>query len=177
MLGIPYIPPVQSKASLSAISSTGLVTISFTEDMRVLNFTKKATASNEPEKEPVKEGSRLLADDINKILDTKVVTGDYSDPNNIKFSWDVVAMEKRKLELQLNFEKPLYVSTEEEPEYLEVQLMDVNMFISEEFLPLATATNEDGEDDGELLLRRKIPKQLPSSEADLIAMQALNTAA
>ena len=111
---MPPPPPVPPEASLSAISNTGLVTISFTKDMRVLEFIKKATANNEPVKEPVKEGSRLLVDDINNIIDTKVVSGGYSDSFNIKYSWDIVAMEKRKLEIQLNFDKPLYVSTEEE---------------------------------------------------------------
>ena len=52
------------------------------------------------------------------------------------------------------------------------------MFISElEGLPLVTEIDEDGEYDGELLLRKEVPKQLPSSEADLIAMQTLDTAA
>ena len=129
--------------------------------MRVINFNKKETAKNEP----VKEGSRLMADDIGKIIDTKVIVGDESDPNNIKYSWDVVSMDKRKLELQLNFESPLYISTEDEPEYLEVQMLNVNTFISEEGLPLETATDEDDDDD-KLFLKMKIPKQLPPSDAD-----------
>ena len=114
---------------------------------------------------------------INDILDTKVVVSDDSDPKNLKFTWDVVAMYKRKLELQLNFEKPLYVSTAEEPEYLEVRLLDTYMFISEEGLPLVPTDEDDEDDDRELLLRKKIPKQLPSGEADLVAMQTLDSAA
>ena len=108
-------------------------------------------------------------------MDAKVIIGEESDPNNIKYSWDVVSMEKRKLELQLNFEDPLYISTEEEPEYLEVKMLNTNQFISEEGLPLKTANDND--DDDQLLLRMKIPKQLPPSGADLIAMQALDSAA
>ena len=115
-----------------------------------------------------------MAENINELLNTEVVGGNDSNPNNIKFSWDVVTMEKRKLELQVNFEKPLYISMEEDPEYLEVKMLDVNMFISEEGLPIVTTTDENDEDD-ELLLRMKIPKQLPPGEADLIAMQALET--
>ena len=118
-----------------------------------------------------------MADDIGKIMDTKVIIGNESDPNNIKYSWDVVSMDKRKLELQLIFESPLYISTENEPEYLEVQMLNVNTFISEEGLPLTTATNEDDNDDDQLFLRMKIPKQLPPSDADQIAMQTLNSAA
>ena len=37
-LGIPYVPPVPPEASLSSISNNGLVTISFTKDMQVLDF-------------------------------------------------------------------------------------------------------------------------------------------
>ena len=58
--------------------------------MQVLDFTEKATTKNT---------GRNMANDINHILDSKVVIGGESDPENIKFSWDVVAMEYRKLEL------------------------------------------------------------------------------
>ena len=53
-------------------------------------------------------------------MDAKVIIGEESDPNNINYSWDIVSMDKRKLELQIDFESPLYISTEDEPEYLEV---------------------------------------------------------
>ena len=52
--------------------------------MQVLDFTEKATTKNT---------GRSMADNINHILDSKVVIGGESDPENIKFSWDIVAME------------------------------------------------------------------------------------
>ena len=74
-------------------------------------------------------------------------------------------MDKRKLELKINFNDPLYISTEDEPEVLEIKILDVNHFISDpEGLPLVT--NKDDE----VLLTKKIPKQLPNGEADLMAM-------
>ena len=53
---------------------------------------------------------------------------------------------------------------EEEPEELEVQLL-VDKFFSEDDLPLQTSEESD-----KLLIRMKIPKQLPKSDADLAAM-------
>ena len=84
-LGIQYVPlppPVPPKASLSSISNKGLVTISFSEDMRVLDFTQKETEKNES----VKEGSRFMTDNIDKIMDAKVIIGEESDPNNVNYS-------------------------------------------------------------------------------------------
>ena len=79
-----------------------------------------------------------MNDDITQIFEAEVVVGAYSDPNKINFTLSEVTMEKRKLELQLNFEDPLYISMEEEPEELEVKLL-VNRFISEDELPLLTS--------------------------------------
>ena len=95
--------------------------------MRVLDFTKKETEKNES----VKEGSRFMVDKIDTIMAAKVIIGEESDPNNLNYSWDIVSMDKRKLELQIDFESPLYISTEDEPEYLEVQMLNVYQFVSE----------------------------------------------
>ena len=45
-------------------------------------------------------------------------------------------MDKRTLELQVEFEKPLYISMETEPNYLEVIIRDGSLFLSEDVLPL-----------------------------------------
>ena len=109
-------------------------------------------------------------DDITQVFETKVLIGAYSDPSKVKYTLSEATMEKRKLELQLNFEDPLYISMEEEPEVLEIELLDFNKLVSaEEGLPLQTS-----EDDGDkLLFRMKIPKQMPKSEADVVAMQTI----
>ena len=54
-------------------------------------------------------------------------------------------------------------------------MLNVYQFVSEEGLPLETEGDDD--DDGQLFMRMKIPKQLPPSEADQIAMQTLDSAA
>ena len=51
-------------------------------------------------------------------------------------------MDKRTLELQIDFEKPLYVSMEAEPNYLQVTVRDGSLFISEDGLPLNTSNND-----------------------------------
>ena len=74
-------------------------------------------------------------------------------------------MDARSLELKFNFNDPLYISTADEPEVLEIKILDVNHFISDpEGLPLVT--NEDDQ----LRLTKKIPKQLPNGSADVVAM-------
>ena len=57
---------------------------------------------------------RTLSDDTkstDKIIEANILVGEDSDPLNIRADWQIVNMEKRSLELQLNFEKPLYIST------------------------------------------------------------------
>ena len=45
-------------------------------------------------------------------------------------------MKTRRLELQLNFDKPLYISSFKEPEILEVKIKDTQQFVSTDGLPL-----------------------------------------
>ena len=45
-------------------------------------------------------------------------------------------MDKRSLELQINFENPLYISMDAEPNYLKVIIRDGSLFLSEDGLPL-----------------------------------------
>ena len=54
----------------------------------------------------------------------------------MEYSWKVVKMAERYLELQIDFKSPLYISTEEEPEMLEIIISDGSMFLSTDWLPL-----------------------------------------
>ena len=45
-------------------------------------------------------------------------------------------MDKRKLELQIDFEKPLYISMETDPNILQVIVRDGSLFLSDDGLPL-----------------------------------------
>ena len=95
------------------------------------------------ENSKIEEGKRLMNDNSdNEFVKPQVLIGADSDPQKITYTWDVVSMDKRSLELQFNFNDPLYISTEDEPEVLQIQILDVNYFISDpEGLPLVT--NED----------------------------------
>ena len=99
-----------------------------------------------------------------EIIEANVLIGVDSEPQNINLTWQVVSMKSRSLEIQLNFEKPLYISSQSEPEVLEVKIKDSLQFFSTEGLPLKKI-NEDDDDDAPVFLRKKIPKQFPS-EAD-----------
>ena len=83
----------------------------------------------------------MNAEETDRIIEANILIGSESDPSNIGVAWQVVAMNSRSLELQLNFEKPLYISTEREPEILEVKFLDRQLFLSTDGLPL-TKNNE-----------------------------------
>ena len=54
------------------------------------------------------------------------------------FTWSAESMDSRSLVLQIDFENPLYVSTEYGSEQLEIQILDMNTFLSIAGLPLQT---------------------------------------
>ena len=70
------------------------------------------------------------------VIVTKVVLGEFSPPEKLGYTWSVTKMTKRSLKLQINFENPIYVSTEEEPEQLEITFNGGQVFASEEGLLL-----------------------------------------
>ena len=93
-------------------------------------------------------------------------------------------MDKRSLQLQIAFENPLFVSTEYEPEVLEIKISDGAIFLSVDGLPLQiNSPNQysglldqkrelQEEDDSSLKLQSKIPKQDLTNEDDKAAMAA-----
>ena len=88
----------------------------------------------------------------NELIHVTVAAGLDSDPKDLEASFEIVKMEKRSLQLQINFEKPLFVSTAGEPDYLGVTFKNVEHFCSEEFLPIKTDS-----DDKTHFLTEKIP--------------------
>ena len=71
-----------------------------------------------------------------QLIKAFVVAGSDSDIQNLEATWSILRMEKRSLEFQITFEKPLYVSSAGEPDSLGVLVQDVGYFLSEEGLPI-----------------------------------------
>ena len=100
-----------------------------------------------------KSERRLLENIKNgELIHASVTAGSDSDPEDLEATYEILQMDKRSLHLQMNFKKPLYVSSAGEPDYLEVVFQDVEHFCSEEFLPLKTKN-----DDKTLFLTKKLP--------------------
>ena len=54
------------------------------------------------------------------IFDVNMSIADDSPQEKLGYSWEVVSMTARSLEIQLNFENSIYVSSSEEPEVLNI---------------------------------------------------------
>ena len=108
-----------------------------------------------------------------KVFEFKVITGAYSDSTKMKYKWRAVRYDTRSMDLQVDFEYPIYISMEEEPEYIEVVINDGSIFMSKLGLPLDIANTNNtnrllegtkrielvGESQSPLILRKRIPKQ------------------
>ena len=54
------------------------------------------------------------------LLNMTVRPDEDTPEDKLGFTWEPIEMTKRKLEVQVNFENPIYISIAEEPEFLEV---------------------------------------------------------
>ena len=54
------------------------------------------------------------------------------EPENVAMEWELVNYSPSEIELQLVFEKPLYISFEKEPDILTVEFADKDLFITNE---------------------------------------------
>ena len=105
--------------------------------------------------------SETLSVDKTPIFSVKVIRGEYSLPDKMEYSWKVVKMAERYLELQIDFKSPLYISTEEEPEMLEIIISDGSMFLSTDWLPLElthSSARRLRSSTDKLFLMREIPE-------------------
>jgi len=87
---------------------------------------------------------------VSEIIKVDVEPGDLYSKENLGFSWNVASFTKTQLDIQLTFEKPLYVSVGPDKDSLHVYL-NASYFIDEEFLALTNETTT---------LFKPIPKQL-----------------
>ena len=76
-----------------------------------------------------------------KVFEFKVITGAYSDSTKMNYKWRAVRYDTRSTDLQVDFEYPIYISMEEEPEYIEVVINDGSIFMSKLGLPLNLAND------------------------------------
>ena len=82
----------------------------FSEDMYV-----------QPDLSLLKEGTATDLSGVTRpIFDVNVRIGEDSPKEKLGYSWEVVSMTLRSLEIQLNFENPSYVSMADEAEVLEI---------------------------------------------------------
>ena len=57
---------------------------------------------------------------------------EHQHEDKLGFTWEIIAMTERSLELQLDFEHPSYISMTELPESLEIQINGGQFFFSAE---------------------------------------------
>ena len=62
------------------------------------------------------------------IFDIKVEEGSYSDPEDLKFTWSVSNFSGKEMALQLNFEKPMSVSSAPDKERLKISFKSEEIF-------------------------------------------------
>ena len=79
-------------------------------------------------------------------MQVQVLPGADSDLEKMGYSWDILGMDKRSLDLQVTFENPLYISVSEESEELLVNFNDGSAFLSDVGLPLNLAQDDDLEE-------------------------------
>ena len=79
-------PPSPPKATLTSITDTGLLTISFSETMQALDM--------EEVEHIIKNTVTAIGE---QVFDLKVIIGVYSDPNKIDYTWSVVRYIGRSL--------------------------------------------------------------------------------
>ena len=116
-----YVPPKVPSVTLREITDTGRVILTFSEDMYVqpdLALLLKETN--------VTDWSGVTR----PFLEINEKIGYYSPEEKLGYSWEIVLMTARSLEIQLNFENPIYVSMSEEPEVLEIQINSGQIFFS-----------------------------------------------
>ncbi len=73
-------------------------------------------------------------------------------------AWSVIKYEPNSLDIQLDFNDPLYISFEKEPDFLVVKFDDERFFITENGIKILP---EDR------VLRKSIRRQLPKSAQNL----------
>ena len=88
------------------------------------------------------------------------------EPENVAMDWTIENYSASKIELQLVYEKPLYISFEDEPDILVINFADEELFITENGIKIQPQYR---------VLTRKLMRQLPTGAVSL--QEALSSAA
>lgn len=86
------------------------------------------------------------------VLTVTVEPSLMQEPENVAMNWSIQNWSPSKIELQLEFERPLYVSFEKEPDFLVVNFADPDLFITENGIQIPVQHRT---------LRRNLMRQLP----------------
>ncbi len=71
----------------------------------------------------------LLNETYCPIIELKVLSGKFTDPNMMKFNWTVIDFTYKELLIQLNFENPNYISsTYAYPDSIQASIFGVQFF-------------------------------------------------
>ena len=85
-------------------------------------------------------------------LEVIIIPGYYSDPKMLKFNYTITNYDPTQLNIQLNFENPLYVSSLDDPDMLQINFNAFFFFFTEFGKTVATGTT----------LQRRLPIMLGS---------------
>ena len=130
--GTEKVPPI---AKFEDMDNYGNIKITFNKPMVVIPEVSGLSSSGislarNPQQEPSKEpAGRLLSkkkDESYKvkleIISLSVEPGDFSDELDLGFSWKVTEFTENALSIKVNFNKPVYVSTSAEPDFIEMKI-------------------------------------------------------
>lgn len=115
------------KPTLSFIKETGEVQINFNQQMQIL-----------PSLDMIKEGKMEIDGQVYKAFDIVVIPAEGQDQRNVAFDWVVSEMTQRGIRLKLVFKDAVYVSTQMEPDFLEVVFRDRYLFVAINNLAIST---------------------------------------
>jgi hypothetical protein len=96
-------------ASLKSISAKGEVIITFSEEMNV------------PPLNVIKATKVTLKGRVVPALELEIKAGFYSEVDNLTFSYNITSYTARQIVFQLNFDHPILISANDDPETLIVK--------------------------------------------------------
>lgn len=85
------------------------------------------------------------------VLEVLVEASSDSDPDDLSFWWQATEQTQSSLKLKLHFEKPLYVSSHYEKDWISIEIRDPLLFTSTDNLQVEKKKRK---------MRREIPSQL-----------------
>ena len=87
---------------------------------------------------------------ISNIFKVNVLPGEFSDEDDLRFSWEVEDFTSRQMNIKLNFDSPDKVSSYSEPDVLNVVFMSETWFLDVNRQPLKNGT----------MIEKEIPSQI-----------------